>query len=116
MRRSPHTQDDRGVAIIEFVFVMPLLLMLIVAIAQFGLYYSANVDAQGVARDAARSLALRQTPNYGGYTPSGVATCAVGDTTNNATVTLTGSYTFSLPLIDLGTKAITATGKMRCGG
>jgi len=49
-------------------------------------------------------------------TPSGVVTCAAGDTNSNASVTVTSSYTFSIPFIPLGTKTITATGTMRCGG
>jgi len=43
-------------------------------------------------------------------------TCPAGDTSGNASVTLTSSYDFSIPLIPLGTKSITAVGTMRCGG
>ena len=45
-----------------------------------------------------------------------IVTCAAGDTTNNASVTLTATYTFSIPGIPLGTKTMTATARMRCGG
>ena len=115
--QGTHSQrDDHGVVAIELVLVFPFLIALIFAIAQFGLYFSKNVDVASTARDAARTLALRQTPNYSGFTPSNVVICQPGDTTNNASVTLTSSYDFTIPLIPLGTKSITAVGTMRCGG
>ena len=55
-------------------------------------------------------------PLPAGMTGSGVVTCAAGDTNSNASVTVTSSYTFSIPFIPLGTKTITAKGTMRCGG
>jgi|SRR5687768_6341446 Flp pilus assembly protein TadG len=120
MRNSHPTdskRDDRGVVALEFVLVAPFLIALIVAIASFGAFFSKKVDVTGASRDAARTLALRGTPTYpAGMTPSGVVTCAAGDTTSNASVTLTTTYTFSIPLVPLGTKTITATGTMRCGG
>ena len=120
MRNSHSNQrsrEDHGVVAIEFVLDFPFLIALIFAIAQFGLYFSANVDVASAARDAARTLALRGTPTYpAGFTPSSIRTCAAGDTSGNASVTLTSSYDFSIPLIPLGTKSITAVGTMRCGG
>jgi Flp pilus assembly protein TadG len=116
--QTPHSKrDDHGVVALEFVLVAPFLIALIFAIASFGIFFSNQVDVTGAARDAARTLALRGTPTYpAGMTPSGVVTCAAGDTTSNASVTLTSSYTFSIPFIPLGTKTITAKGTMRCGG
>ena len=109
-------RDDRGVVAIEFVLVAPFLIALIFAIASFGAFFSRKVEVTGAAREAARTLALRGTPTYpAGMTSSGVVTCAAGDTTNNASVTLSSSYTFSIPFIPLGTKTITATGTGVCG-
>jgi hypothetical protein len=116
--RSTHPQpDDQGVVALEFVLVAPFLVVFIFLIASFGIFFSKKVDVTSAARDAARTLALRGTPTYpAGVTPSAIVTCAPGDSTNNASVTLTASYTFSIPFIPLGTKPITATGTMRCGG
>jgi len=119
--RTSHTteknRDDRGVVALEFVLVVHFLIALIFAIAQFGLYFSKQVDVTSTARDAARTLALRGTPTYPtGMTGSGVVTCPSGNNTSNSSVTVTISYTFSIPFIPLGTKTITATGTMRCGG
>lgn len=115
--RSSGDPRDRGAAALEFVLVVPFLIALLFAIAQFGLYFSEKVDVTSAARDAARTLALRQTPTYpAGMTPSGVVTCPAGSNTTNASVTLTATYDFSIPFIPLGRRTITATGTMRCGG
>ena len=120
MHNSPRPiqpTKDEGVVAIEFVLIAPFLFALIMAIASFGIFFSKKVDVTSAARDAARTLALRGTPSYPtGMTPSGIVSCAAGDMTSNASVTLTSSYTFSIPFIPLGTKEITATGTMRCGG
>ena len=114
---TPTKRTDDGVVALEFVLVVPFLIALIMAIAQFGLFFSKTVDVTSAARDAARTLALRGTPTYpAGVTASGVTVCPAGNTTSNASVTLTSTYTFSIPFIPLGTKSITATGTMRCGG
>lgn len=119
--RNPHSipskRNDQGVVALELVLVFPFLVVLLFAIAQFGIFFSKKVDVTSTARDAARTLALRGTPTYPtGMTASGVVSCAPGDTSNNASVTLTSNYTFSIPFIPLGDKTITATGTMRCGG
>lgn len=115
--RTPSRHDDQGVVALEFVLVAPFLISLIFAIVSLGLFFSEMVDVTSTARDAARTLALRGTPTYpAGMTASDVVTCPPGNTSSNASVTLTSSYTFSIPLIPLGTKTITATGTMRCGG
>lgn len=118
---SPHmSRDDRGVVALEFVLAAPILIALIMTIAQFGIFFSAKVQTESIARDAARTLALggpsASVTAPAGWTASGIVKCAAGDTTNDASVTFTRSYTFSIPFVPLGTKTITATGKMRCGG
>ncbi len=118
-RAHDHSGDPRdlGVAALEFVLVLPFLIALLFAIVSFGLFFSEKVDVTSAARDAARTLALGGTPTYPtGMTASGISTCPAGNTTSNASVTLTATYTFSIPLIPLGTGTITATGTMRCGG
>jgi Flp pilus assembly protein TadG len=117
-------RDDHGVVAIELVLVAPFLLALIFAIASFGLWFSKEVQVTGDARDVARALALRD-PNWNNASkrPSGASIqsftpCAAGDTTNNASVTLTynGSALISIPGIPLSPPAITSTETMRCGG
>ena len=116
-RRASDESSDRGVAALEFVLIFPFLFALLVAIAQFGLFFSKKVDVTSASRDAARTLALRGTPTYpAGMTASGIVTCPAGNTTLNSSVTLTTTYVFSIPFIPLGSRTITATGTMRCSG
>ena len=114
-------RDDQGVVALEFVLVAPILFALIFTIAQFGIFFSRQVETESTARDAARTLAIGGPTAVvtapAGWTVTGVVKCATGDTSSNATVTFSRTYTFSIsPFLPLGTKTITATGKMRCGG
>lgn len=122
MRMSPRQdrRQDRGVVAIEFVLIAPFLFALIFTIVQFGLFFQQKVETESTARDAARTLAIGGPTAVvtvpSGWTATGVVKCAAGDTTNNASVTFSRNYVFSIPFVPLGTKTITATGKMRCGG
>lgn len=113
-------QRDRGVVALEFVLIVPLLLALVMTIVQFGLFFNKKVDVTSSARQAARTLALGATPTYPtGMTASGVYLCTAADRaagSKNATVTLSASYTFSIPFVPLGTKTASATASFRCGG
>ena len=121
MMPKSHTTNsrskDQGVVALELVLVLPFLVALLLAIAQVGSFFNKKIEVTSAARDAARTLALRGQPSYPfGMTASDVFTCAAGDTTSNASVTLTSSFTFSIPFIPIGTNTITAKGTMRCGG
>jgi Flp pilus assembly protein TadG len=129
-------RDDRGVVALEFVLVAPVLVALIFAIACFGLWFSKDVQVTGDARSVARAMALEGPswtsalplgPGNPATLPSGASiqagsttTCAAGDTTHNASVTLTlpGS---SIPWVSvMGVPPtphdISSTAVFRCGG
>ncbi len=125
MRRTRNTnKDDRGVVAIEFVLVAPFLIALIFSIAQFGIFFSKKVEVESAARDAARTLALSPGMAPAAAVPTGMTLdstktnvgCVAGNTTSDARVNLVSNYTFSIPLIPLGTKTIRVEGRMRCGG
>ena len=118
---TPRKRDDHGIVALEFMFVVPFLVLLIVAIAEFGLYFSWKVETESTARDAARTLALggptASVSTPAGWTLVGQQKCLiVGDTTHDATVTFSRTYTFTFPAAPSFPKTIQATGKMRCGG
>lgn len=118
---TSHKKDrDQGVVALEFVLIVPFLIAFLMTIVQFGLFFNLKVDVTSSARQAARTLALGQTPTYpSGMTASGVYVCTAADRaagTKNSTVTLTANYTFTIPFVPLGTKTATATASMRCGG
>jgi Flp pilus assembly protein TadG len=113
---------------VELALVLPLLLMLVVGIVEFGRAYSAQVSIQAAAREGARALALRNDGAVDGavrssagaadissITSSGCPESSSTETTSYATVTVEASVTFGIPFVDLGTKTLTATARMRCG-
>ena len=54
--------DERGAAIVEFAVVMPVLLVFITAIIDFGRMYAISASLAGAVRDGARQAAA-STPN-----------------------------------------------------
>lgn len=115
---------------VELALVLPVLVMLLIGIVQFGLAFSAQVSISAAAREGARALALGEssaTVDAAVRGASGVAdvssvaqtACPANpapNTTSYATVTVNATYTFSIPFVpSLGTKNLTATARMRCG-
>jgi Flp pilus assembly protein TadG len=117
------TRDDRGAAMVEFAIVLPVLLLVLMGIIEFGRAYNAQVSIQAAAREGARELALRHgsddvvTATREGaptVTIDGIAQTpcpATGD--GKAKVTVTESFSFLV--LPFGPLDLTATGAMRCG-
>ena len=128
-RDDARSARDRGAVMVELAFILPILVMLLVGIIEFGRAYSAQVSIQGAAREGARSLALRESSGAVDAAVQGAAgsaqvtsvtkvACPVasnGSTTAYATVTVNATFTFSIPFISLGTRNMSATARMRCG-
>ena len=122
-------ERDRGAAMIELALILPLLVMLLVGIVDFGRAYSAQVSITAAAREGARVLALSGdsaavTTAVNGAKGSATVTsiaqtaCPVGSTgtsTAVATVVVSASFTFGIPFVPLGTKTFSASASMRCG-
>lgn len=128
-RDVSRSASDRGAVMVELAFILPILVMLLVGIIEFGRAYSAQVSIQGAAREGARSLALRESSGAVNAAVQGSAGSAQvtsvtqgacpagsnGSTTAYATVTVNATFTFSIPFISLGTRNMSATARMRCG-
>jgi Flp pilus assembly protein TadG len=120
---SRFRRDDRGAAMVEFAIVLPVLLLILLGIIEFGRAYNTQVSIQAAAREGARELALRHTSTdvvsaTRGGAPSvdidGIAQTpcpATGD--GKAKVTI--SETFSFMVLPFGPLDLKATGVMRCG-
>ncbi len=120
---------DGGAVMVELAFILPILVMLLVGIIEFGRAYSAQVSIQGAAREGARSLALKESSGSVDAAVQGAAGSAQvtsvtkvacpavvsGTTTSYASVTVNATFTFSIPFVSLGTKNMSATARMRCG-
>jgi Flp pilus assembly protein TadG len=115
---------------VELALVLPVLVMLLVGITQFGLAYSAKVSIQGAAREGARALALGESAAAVDTAVNGAAGVATvtsivktacpanspSGSTAYATVTVKATYTLSIPFFPgNGTKPMSATARMRCG-
>lgn len=120
-------KGDVGAAAVEFALVLPILILLLCGIIDFGRAYNAQITLTHAAREAARVWALGgsadETTARAQATATGLSgvtaattTCAFGQPT---TVTVTASFGFATPLIaDLapGLTSLSAEGVMRCGG
>lgn len=128
--------DDRGAVMVEFALILPLLVMLLVGIIEFGSAYNTKLALQAAAREGARAAALgrdsgdvRDTveaaasphdldASAGGSIDLSRASCPdPGDPVGNAVavVEVTKDFTFSIPFVDLGDVELSARGVMRCG-
>ena len=115
--------DEKGAVLVEFAIILPVLLMLVVGIIEFGRVYNTQVSIQAAAREGARELALRR-PNVDARTRAAAPSVDIDSISQSpcpasgdgqASVTITESFTFGIPFVPLGTKTLTATGVMRCG-
>jgi Flp pilus assembly protein TadG len=123
---------DRGAAVVEFALVLPLLVLLVFGIAEFGRAYSIQTTLSGAARDGVRVMALQNSPALArsavkaaapnlhladaqiSVTP-GTCVASAANPTATAVVTVTYPFTFITGLV--GTSVtLTGKGSMRCNG
>jgi Flp pilus assembly protein TadG len=122
---ATRVRHDNGAAMVELALILPVLLVLLFGIIEFGRAYNATISMQAAAREGARELALRRpagevdaavrdaAPSVDIDSISQSACPATGD--GEARVVVTEGFTFSIPFIPLGTRTLSATGVMRCG-
>lgn len=126
-------ERDRGAAAVEFALVLPLLLALVLGIAEFGRAYHVQTTLSNAARDGVRVMALQNDPVAARATTRASASplalteqqisitpasCAATGTTPAGTATVTVTYPFRLiggflPIDDF---TLTGKGTMRCNG
>lgn len=120
---------ERGAAAVEFALVLPVLLLLVFGIVEFGRAYNIQTSVTAAARQGARVMALDNDPTAARsaakaaaqpYTVADgqitVGTCPVPNTTN-ALVTVTVRYPVTLITGWFGTSInLTGKGVMRCNG
>jgi Flp pilus assembly protein TadG len=126
------SRRDHGAVAVEFALVLPLLLILVFGIIDFGRLFNAQVNLTQAAREGARLAALgnptsvvisRTTaaaPSLSGLSVT-VTPCAAGATqTTDAVVVVSYTLTFSTPMVGLvglpSTKVLTGTAHMPCQG
>jgi Flp pilus assembly protein TadG len=133
--------DTRGAAAIEFALVLPIVLLLVCGIVDFGRMLDLQIKLSGAAREGARWVALGQgdpttrvrtavgDPAIAASVGVSYSTCPspppTGASSVNTTVTATRAYALITPLNALSVLfggaiptsfTLTGTGVMRCGG
>ena len=115
-------EDDRGAIVVEFALILPILLILLFGIIEFGRAYNTQIALQGAAREGARALALGNSATDAvkvvrsgvAISVSSTSSCPDGDS-DAITVTTRADFTFGIPFVNLGSKTLHATASMRCG-
>lgn len=124
MRRA---RGDDGAAAVEFALVLPLLLLLLCGIIDFGRAFNARITLTHAAREGVRVYALGGTlaeattrVNAAAVGLTGITVTATGCTFGGpTTLTATSSFTYITPFIAKlapATTTLKADGVMRCGG
>jgi Flp pilus assembly protein TadG len=115
---------ERGAAIAEFALVVPLLMILLVGIIEFGRAYNVQISLNGASREGARALALGKTSSevdaaVRNASPSTtvhrIVKTACTSAGGPATVRAETDFTFGIPLVPIGQRTLRATSSMRCG-
>jgi len=105
--RLPHRfRRNEGVAAVELALVLPLLLVILFGIIDFGLYFYNDLQLTHVARDAARHLTVGQEGDADAAIDNATLVSTTitsrdldaGSHANDATVTLTATYQTLTPL------------------
>ena len=123
-------QDERGAAVVEFALVTPLLLLMVLGIAEFGRAYHVQASLSQAAREGVRVMALQNNPAAAVAATQAAAptltltnitvspsNCVASGLTPAATATVTVTYSFTF-LSTLFGSGLTLTGRgvMRCNG
>ncbi|MHB1344285.1 MAG: TadE/TadG family type IV pilus assembly protein [Thermoleophilia bacterium] len=117
--------SDQGAAMVEFALVLPVLLVLLLGIIDFGLYFYNDLQLTHVARDAARYASVNDEAGANAAIDSATLVSTALDTRavdlgssgNDAKVELTATYNAITPLpglVGIGNELpINATAIMR---
>ena len=133
-------QSERGAVAVEFALLLPVLLLLVIGIMEFGRAYNVQISASQAGREGARyvavnyanpgfsaatatSMALSAAPGLPAGTTVGISyhtasgaplgACAAGAT---VTVRVVNQLTWLTGYLSIPAPAITGIGVMQCGG
>jgi Flp pilus assembly protein TadG len=128
--RRGGANSDRGAAAVEFALLLPLLLLIVFGIIDFGRAINAQITITQAAREGARALSLpggaatyqtrAQNAAIGlsGVTVTPIATCPTGGATagDDAQVQVTYTFSFITPVSFFfgSSKTLTAEGVIPC--
>jgi Flp pilus assembly protein TadG len=125
-------RDERGVTAVEFGLIVPILLILVLGIIEFGHAFQVQGTLSSAAREGARAMALRNDPVQArdavqeaaaalnpGVTDAQIsispASCPTGMSDTNVTLTIDYPMPFLTDFFGASID-LTGTGVMRCQG
>lgn len=121
-----HRQREKGAAMVEFAIVLPVLLLLVFGIIEFGRAYNTQLTLTHAAREGVRAYAITQDQGEGENTAEMAASTldpALLDVTVTAciidqptTMTVEYPFTFFIPFLPSTPITLQAEGVMKCGG
>ena len=121
-------KHEKGAAAVELALILPVILMLLFGIIEFGRWYNASITVTHAARESVRKVALRDTVDNAKLAGTEAAASLAGVPTFgpitecksgilNAKVTMNFSFTFDIPFIpSITARDISKTATMLCGG
>jgi hypothetical protein len=122
----PEHDSERGAAIVEFALLLPILIVLVFGVVEFGRAYNASVTLTHASREGVRELAISRDPGSAVAVTKSAATtldplrvsviagtCVPGEA---ARLEATYPFTYSIPLFGGGPVTLRSTAVMRCGG
>jgi Flp pilus assembly protein TadG len=130
IRRSARSRPrTRGQSLVEFAIVIPVFLLILFAIFDFGVLLYSRMTVINAAREAARAATLLATPSYtpgqiqsvasarasaaaGGLPVTTTATCGACDPGDFVTVTVTYDHSMFFPLLFGNTIPMSSTVQM----
>ncbi|TFV51942.1 TadE/TadG family type IV pilus assembly protein [Blastococcus sp. TF02A_35] len=124
-------RDERGASAVEFAFVVPLLLLLVLGIAEFGRAFQVQGTISAAAREGVRTMALQDdraaaraaVRNAAGTLDPAITdlqiaipqTCAGRPVGSSVELTITYEMPFLTDFFGTGLE-LTGRGVMRCNG
>lgn len=125
MRHGTGEKHQRGAAMVEMALVLPVLVMLLLGIFEFGRAYNAKITLTHAAREAVREYSITGDPDLAGATlvaavtplDPALVTMSTTDCTRGQPTSVTATYPFTYSfLFGEATITMTSTAVMRCGG
>ena len=121
-------RDDRGAVLVETVLVLPILIVLIFGMVEFGRVFNAQLQVNHAAREAARSYGI--TGDFTGatnrandattltivVTNTGPACDPLAFSGDAVEITVNTDVAISVPFFGSPTFTLTGVGSMRCSG
>jgi Flp pilus assembly protein TadG len=83
-------RGDRGAAAVEFALVLPLLLLIVFGLIQYGFYFWSMQGGSSAAREAARRAAVGQPSDCSAFRT--YVKARIGQTGDTSTAVITKSY------------------------